>query len=105
MSVFHRLLGKSGDQVEAGLQTYNTGASLHTLDKPLPFGALGHYRQIVRFTMAISQNANSRLWEVRNPSVLGQNEGLELENVAAGSATANSVDVAVDFSWAEVTAF
>lgn len=226
MSVFHRILGKSGDQVEAGLQNFNLGASLHTLDKPLPYGALGHYRQIVRFSMAISQNANSRLWEVRNaspsaliiptrlrviilpvgtvtasyrmevdlfkltgftavdttgtvtpgtpsnkrtatmaatpgaiirhvtvagaaggmtggtltkdatasaiaeawaataaantlpsisellddvngthPHVLGQNEGLELENIVAGSATANSVDVAVDFSWAEVTAF
>jgi hypothetical protein len=40
-----------------------------------------------------------------HPFVLAQNEGLGLENVAIGSATANVVDIYVDFSWAEVSAF
>ena len=40
-----------------------------------------------------------------HPWVLAQNEGLLLENIVAGSATANVVDVTVDFSWAVCTAF
>jgi hypothetical protein len=40
-----------------------------------------------------------------HPFALAQNEGLELENIAAGSATANVIDVFVDFSWAEVPSF
>lgn len=40
-----------------------------------------------------------------HPFALVQNEGLSIENVAAGSATANVVTVMVDFSWAEVTAY
>jgi hypothetical protein len=218
--------GISGDDVEAGKRSYNANASLHTQIKPIPYGSLGHYRMSVRFALATSQNANSRLWEIRNshatnliiptrmevsilpagtitaayrleldlfkvtsfsavdttntvtpstpsskrgatmagtpgaifrhvtvagaaagmtggtltkdavaagiaqcwvataaattipyrkemlddvngthPLVLGQNEGLELENVVAGSATANVVDVAIDFSWCETDAF
>ena len=218
--------GISGDSVEAGNRSYNSGSLLHTIGKPIQYASLGHYRMSVRFTMATTQGANSRLWEVRNahasnlivptrmeltilpagtitaayrmeidlfkltgftavdttntvtpgtpsskrgatmaaspgavfrhvtvagaaagmtggtlakdavaagiaqtwvataaattlpyrkemlddvngthPWVLAQNEGLELENIVAGSATANVVDVSVDFSWAEVTAF
>jgi hypothetical protein len=40
-----------------------------------------------------------------HPLALAANEGLLLESIVAGSATANVVDVWVDFSWAEVTAF
>ena len=218
--------GISGDSVEAGNRAYNLAAPIHTIGKPIQYSTLGHYRMSVRFTMATTQGANSRLWEIRNghasnliiptrmelsilpagtvtaayrmeidlfkltgfsavdttntvtpgtpsskrgslmaatpgaifrhvtvagaaagmtggtltkdavaagiaqtwvataaattvpfrkemlddvngthPFVLAQNEGLELENIVAGSATANVVDVAVDFSWAEVTAF
>ena len=221
-----RLQGSSGDIAEFGNRAYNAGSPQHQRPVPLQYSTLGHYRMSVRFTMATSQNANSRLWEVRNshasnlivptrmevtilpagtvtaayrmeidlfrltgfsavdttntvtpgtpsnkrssmtttptcavfrhvtvagaaagmtggtltkdavaagiaqcwvataaattipyrkemlddvngthPFVLAQNEGLELENIVAGSATANVVDVAVDFSWAEVTAF
>jgi hypothetical protein len=220
------LQGVSGDVVEAGNRSYNSAAPLHTIGKPIQYSTLGHYRQSVRFTMATTQGANSRLWEVRNshasnllvptrmevsvmpagtvttayrleidlfkltsfsavdttntvtpgtasnkrstmtttptcavfrhvtvagnasgmtggtltkdataagiaqcwvataaattlpfrkemlddvngthPWVLVQNEGLLLENIVEGSGTANVVDVAVDFSWAEVTAF
>ena len=219
------LKGVSGDTVEAGNRSYNAGSLLHTIGKPIQYSTLGHYRMSVRFALATAQNANSRLWEIRNahasnlivptrmevtvlpagtitaayrleldlfkltsfsavdttntvtpgtpsnkrssmattpgaifrhvtvagaaagmtggtltkdavasgiaqcwvataaattipyrkemlddvngthPFVLAQNEGLELENVVAGSATANVVDVSIDFSWAEVTAF
>lgn len=219
------LKGVSGDTVEAGNRSYNAGSLLHTINKPIQYSTLGHYRMSVRFALATAQNANSRLWEIRNahasnlivptrmevtvlpagtitaayrleldlfkltsfsavdttntvtpgtpsnkrssmattpgaifrhvtvagaaagmtggtltkdavasgiaqcwvataaattipyrkellddvngthPFVLAQNEGLELENVVAGSATANVVDVSIDFSWAEVTAF
>lgn len=217
--------GISGDSVEAGNRSYNSAAAIHTVTKPIQYSTLGHYRMSVRFSMATTQGANSRLWEVRNghasnlivptrmevsilpagtittayrmevdlfkltgftavdttntvtpstpsnkrstmattpgaifrhvtvagaaagmtggtltkdavaagiaqtwvataaattlpfrkemlddvngthPWVLTQNEGLELENIVAGSGTANVVDVLVDFSWAEVTAF
>lgn len=218
--------GLSGDLVEAGNRAYNSAAPIHIQPKPLQYSTLGHYRMSVRFSMATTQGANSRLWEVRNshasnllvptrmevsilpagtvttayrmeldlwkltgfsvvdttntvtpgtasnkrstmtttptcavfrhvtvagnasgmtggtltkdataagivqcwvataaattlpyrkemlddvngthPFVLVQNEGLLLENIVAGSGTANVIDVAVDFSWAEVTAF
>lgn len=38
----------------------------HTHLKPLEYGALGHYRTSVRFSLVASQAANSRLFEVRN---------------------------------------
>lgn len=40
-----------------------------------------------------------------HPLVCAQNEGWLIENIAAGSATANVVQVVIDCSWAEVTAF
>lgn len=40
-----------------------------------------------------------------HPFVLSQNEGIIVENVVVGSATANVVQVLLDLSWAEVAAF
>lgn len=40
-----------------------------------------------------------------HPLVCAQNEGFIIENIAAGSATANAVQVLIDISWAEVTAY
>lgn len=40
-----------------------------------------------------------------HPLVMVQNEGFELENVVVGSGTANVVHVAIDVSWAEVSAY
>jgi hypothetical protein len=40
-----------------------------------------------------------------HPLVLAANEGVTLQNVAAGSATANVLDVTMEFAWAEVAAF
>jgi hypothetical protein len=65
MSVFHRLLGKAGDQVEAGQNAFNAGASLHTVDKPLAYN-VGHYRVNHRCALVNTQAANSRLFEIRN---------------------------------------
>lgn len=217
-----QIVGPSGTVSEVGV---GASAPQHVTIKPIPYATLGHYRSAVRFVLATAQNANSRLWEVRNthatnliiptrlqvtilpagtvttpyrleldlfrvtgfsavdttntvtptaspkrasmaaapggaairhvtvagaaagmtggtltkdggaadvieywaataaattiplvqellddvngthPWTLVQNEGLLIENVAAGSATANVVSITVDFSWAEVTAF
>lgn len=40
-----------------------------------------------------------------HPLVLAVNEGIVLENLVLGSATANNVRVVVDVAWAEVTAY
>lgn len=40
-----------------------------------------------------------------HPLVCAQNEGWVIENTNAGSATANVVQVVIDVSWAEVTAY
>ena len=36
--------------------------------RPIDYGSLGHYRSSVRFSLANTQAANSRLWEIRNTS-------------------------------------
>lgn len=54
-------------QVAPTTTAVNTFA-LRTLTSHLPHGSLGHYRSAVRFSMANTQGANSRLWEVRNSS-------------------------------------
>lgn len=48
------------------VSTATTQNPLHVLQFPIPFGALGHYRTTVVCTMATTQAANSRLFELRN---------------------------------------
>jgi hypothetical protein len=55
--------GNSGVVAEVGGTTFR---ALHVHVKPLEYGALGHYRTAIKLTMAISQAANSRLFEVRD---------------------------------------
>lgn len=55
--------GNSGVVAEVGGTTFR---ALHVHVKPLEYGALGHYRTAIKLTMAISQAANSRLFEIRN---------------------------------------
>jgi hypothetical protein len=55
--------GNSGVVAEVGGTTFR---ALHVHVKPLEYGSLGHYRTSIKLTMAISQAANSRLFEVRN---------------------------------------
>ena len=50
----------------APVSTASAGYAIHTSPRPLPHGTLGHYRTCVKITLAISQAANSRLFEVRN---------------------------------------
>lgn len=53
----------SGVAAEVGGTTFR---GLHVHIKPLEYGALGHYRTSVKLTMATTQAANSRLFEIRN---------------------------------------
>lgn len=55
--------GFSGMLAEVGGTTFR---GMHVHVKPLEFGALGHYRTAIKLTMATTQAANSRLFEVRN---------------------------------------
>lgn len=55
--------GNSGVVAEVGGSTFR---AMHVHVKPLEYGSLGHYRTAVKLTMATSQGANSRLFEVRN---------------------------------------
>lgn len=55
--------GNSGVVAEVGGTTFR---ALHVHIKPVEYGALGHYQTGVKLTMATSQAANSRLFEVRN---------------------------------------
>lgn len=41
-------------------------SAIHTVNKPDPSGALGHYRTSHRTSLVITQAANSRLFEIRN---------------------------------------
>ena len=58
-----QIQGNSGVVVEVGGSTFR---ALHVHIKPLEYGTLGHYRTSIKLTMAISQAANSRLFEIRN---------------------------------------
>jgi hypothetical protein len=61
-----QVIGLSGDIVEAGPRSYNTGSPLHSQQKPLSYGSLGHYRTNHRCLLVNTQAANSKLFEVRN---------------------------------------
>ena len=60
--------------LEGGVSAALTGVGLeaasplHVTNKPVPYGALGHYCSTVRFALVNSQAANSRLWQIRNTS-------------------------------------
>lgn len=55
--------GVSGALLGVGAEAF---APAHVSIRPLSHGALGHYRTAIKLTMATSQAANSRLFEVRN---------------------------------------
>lgn len=55
--------GGSGSVAEVGV---SSAIALHTTAKPIPYGALGHYRTNHRCALVALQAANSRLFEVRN---------------------------------------
>jgi hypothetical protein len=61
------------------------------------------------FTAAAGATAVSREFvddiNGTHPFVFAQNEGFEIENVVVGSGTSNVVNVVIDVSWAECTAY
>jgi hypothetical protein len=57
-----QVVGPSGILAEVG---EGANKPLHTVAKALP-AAVGHYRTAVKLTMATTQAANSRLFEIRN---------------------------------------
>lgn len=57
------LIGGSGLQAGVGEEA---SRPLHAVIKPIPYGALGHYRVNHRCVIANTQAANARLFELRN---------------------------------------
>lgn len=63
MSWMHRILGADGtSQAKVGATT----GALRTMNTPLEYGSLGHYRVNHRCVLVANQAANSRIFEVRN---------------------------------------
>lgn len=60
-----QLQGNGGTVAEVKGTTFR---ALATNESPLDYGSLGHYRHAVQLTMATTQAANSRLYEIRNSS-------------------------------------
>lgn len=56
----------SGALAEVGAAA---ASPIHFTQKPIPHGALGHYRLAARFNIIAAQAANSRLFELRNTGV------------------------------------
>ncbi len=62
-----QVIGSGGNLVEIGEKATSSTGALHTVQKPIP-ASVGHYRTSVILTMATTQAANSRLFELRNTS-------------------------------------
>jgi hypothetical protein len=74
-----------------------TSSPLHATIKPIPYGALGHYRTAVRINSTAAQAANSRVFEIRNTHatnlIVPTRLILRALQTAAGTAQENSLDV------------
>lgn len=57
-----QVVGPSGSVAEVGI---GSSSAQHITQKPIP-ASVGHYRTAVKLTMATTQGANSRLFEIRN---------------------------------------
>lgn len=92
-----QLIGVSGDVAETGARNFNSGASQHVQVKPIPYGALGHYRVTHRAIQTTAQAANSRLFEFRNTHasnlMVVTRLQIKLAQVAAGTAQAAGLDI------------
>lgn len=62
-----QLVGAGGNVAEVGEKATGSTAAQHIVVKPIP-SSVGHYRTSVVLTMATTQAANSRLFELRNTS-------------------------------------
>lgn len=69
----------------------------HSTIKPIPHGALGHYRTSVRISSTAAQAANSRIFEIRNTHatnlIIPTRLTLRALQAVAGTAQENSLDV------------
>lgn len=69
----------------------------HATIKPIPYGALGHYRTSVRILSTAAQAANSRVFEIRNTHatnlIIPTRLNVRAIQVAAGTLQENSLDV------------
>lgn len=72
-------------------------SGMHMIQKPIAYGALGHYRITYRAVLAAAQAANGRLFEARNNHasnlVIPTRLIIRVLQIAAGTAQENSVDV------------
>lgn len=86
--------GVSGSVMEVG---HAAGIPGHVTVKPIPYGALGHYRTSVRILSTAAQAANSRIFEIRNTHatnlIIPTRLTMRALQVAAGTAQENSLDV------------
>ena len=86
--------GVSGALVGVGAES---SSPLHIALKPIPHGALGHYRTAVRISSTAAQVANSRIFEIRNTHasnlIVPTRLTLRALQTAAGTAQENSLDV------------
>jgi hypothetical protein len=85
--------GTTGTVAEVGGTTLR---GLHIHNKPLEYGALGHYRTSVRIASTAAQAANSRIFEIRNTHatnlIIPTRLTVRAMQTAAGTAQENSLD-------------
>jgi hypothetical protein len=82
----------------------NSGMSGGTLTKDERIGSLLSWMASVSATSSPITKDLLELKAGEHPPVFAQNEGMGLENVVVGSATANAIKVMVELSWVETTA-
>lgn len=69
---------------------------MHTQQRPIGYGSLGHYQVTYRAILAAAQAANSRLFEMRNSGtnlLVLTRCSLRVMQTAAGTAQENSIDM------------
>ena len=85
--------GVSGALQGVGAESASAG---HVHVKPIPYGALGHYRLTVRINSTAAQAANSRIFEIRNTHatnlIIPTRLTLRAMQTVAGTAQENSLD-------------
>lgn len=88
-----QIQGNGGTVVEVGGTAFRAA---HVHQKPLEYGALGHYRTSVRIVSAAAQVANSRIFQIRNTHatnlIIPTRLTLRALQIAAGTAQENSLD-------------
>lgn len=88
------------------VSTAATQNPIHVINRPIPFGALGHYRAVARFTLAAAQVAAARLWEFRNAHasnfMIPTRLIIRTIQSVAGTAQVNGLDIFRDTAFSVV---